>query len=121
MTDFIEDVLLVAEKHGIIARCVREEEPTKGNAHEKQNVHQEGSHKSTSWQVGGSHYKQFNIQPIEFFIENKNVDEFLSICQKDILKYIMRGKGSTQDRIEDFKKAKQFCDFAIEKLVKEAT
>jgi len=50
MTDFIEDVLLVAEKHGIIARCVREEEPTKGNAHEKQNVHQEGSHKSTSWQ-----------------------------------------------------------------------
>jgi hypothetical protein len=45
-------------------------------------------------QVGGSHYKDYNIQPIEFIVANK-----LGFCEGNVVKYITRyaHKGGTQD------------------------
>ena len=45
-------------------------------------------------QVGGNHYKQFAIQPIEFVMANK-----LDYCEANIVKYACRHheKGGLQD------------------------
>jgi hypothetical protein len=48
-------------------------------------------------QVGGSHYKSFKIQPLEFSMANG-----LNACQHTAIKYIVRRKGS---RLEDIDKA----------------
>ena len=64
-------------------------------------------------QVGGSHYKSFKIQPIEFAIANK-----LDFFQKDILKYITRRKGDKAKRIEDLGKARHYIDLYIRAINK---
>jgi len=58
-------------------------------------------------QIGGSHYKDMNIQPIEFIMKNK-----LGFAEGCIIKYICRHpfKGG----IIDLQKAKQNIDFMIE-------
>jgi hypothetical protein len=45
-------------------------------------------------QVGGSHYKDYPIQPIEFVVANK-----LGFCEGNVVKYITRyaHKGGRQD------------------------
>jgi len=47
-----------------------------------------------SKQVGGSHYKDSAIQPIEFILAND-----LGFCEGNVIKYIMRhaNKGGKQD------------------------
>lgn len=50
-----------------------------------------------SYQVGGSHYKDFAIQPIEFITQNK-----LSFCEGNVVKYICR--HSMKGGVEDLKK-----------------
>lgn len=48
-------------------------------------------------QIGGTHYLELTIGPLELAIENK-----LNACQYSAIKYIMRRKG---DRLQDIDKA----------------
>ena len=58
-------------------------------------------------QVGGSHYKDMAIQPMEYSMANK-----LDACQHTAIKYItrFREKGGVQD----LEKAKHVIDMLIE-------
>ena len=58
-------------------------------------------------QVGGDHYKQFKIQPIEFCEING-----LGACQSNIIKYVCRYKFKN-GKI-DLEKAKHCIDLLIE-------
>lgn len=58
-------------------------------------------------QVGGSHYKGFAIQPVEFIHKNN-----LSFIVGNIIKYICRYKD--KNGIEDLKKAKHYLEVLIE-------
>lgn len=60
-------------------------------------------------QIGGTHYKNFAVQPVEFIVKNR-----LSFLQGDIIKRICRyglpgGKGK-----EDLEKIKHEIDLLIE-------
>lgn len=57
-------------------------------------------------QVGGDHYRNFKIQPLEFILANN-----IPFCEGNIIKYLMRKKGS---RLEDLRKAKHYLDILIE-------
>jgi len=63
--------------------------------------------KALDTQVGGGHYKDMAIQPMEYSMKNG-----LDACQHTAIKYIsrFRGKGG----IEDLKKAKHVIDMLIE-------
>ena len=58
-------------------------------------------------QVGGSHYKEMKIQPIEFTMKNN-----LNFCQGNVIKYITRYKN--KNGIKDLEKAKHYIDLLIE-------
>jgi len=62
-------------------------------------------------QIGGSHYKDFKIQPIEFIIANN-----LDFIQGNVVKYICRykHKGGLQDLI----KIKHYLDILISMVEK---
>ena len=62
---------------------------------------------STSYQIGGDHYKGQNIQPIEYIMANE-----LDFCEGNVVKYVTRWKF--KNGIEDLKKARQYLDFLIE-------
>ena len=57
-------------------------------------------------QIGGNHYKDMAIQPIEYTMKNN-----LNFCQGNIVKYISRYKS--KNGIEDLKKAKHYIDLLI--------
>ena len=63
-------------------------------------------------QIGGDHYKDYAIQPVEF-IEANN----LSFAQGCVIKYILRYKD--KNGIEDLKKAKHYIDLIIDNHQKE--
>ena len=56
-------------------------------------------------QVGGSHYKNYPIQPMQFFIQNK-----IPKAVGDIIQDVLRDKG---DRIQNLLKAKHIIDMLI--------
>lgn len=58
-------------------------------------------------QIGGNHYKTFEIQPIEFIHKNN-----LSFIQGNIIKYVCRYRD--KNGIEDLKKARHYIDMLIE-------
>lgn len=58
-------------------------------------------------QIGGTHYKDMPIQPIDFILKNK-----LGFCEGNIIKYVCRHR--TKNGKEDLLKAKQYIDFLIE-------
>ena len=58
-------------------------------------------------QIGGSHYKDLPIQPIEFILKNK-----LGFCEGCIIKYICRYKN--KNGLEDLKKAKHYIEMLIQ-------
>lgn len=60
-----------------------------------------------SQQVGGGHYKDMAIQPIEFTHKNN-----LNFCQGNIIKYVTRYKN--KNGIEDLRKAKHYIELLIE-------
>jgi hypothetical protein len=60
-----------------------------------------------SVQVGGNHYKDMKIQPIEFTMKNN-----LNFCQGNVIKYVTRYKH--KNGIEDLKKAKHYIDLIID-------
>jgi hypothetical protein len=59
-------------------------------------------------QIDGSHYKDFEIQPIEFTFKNG-----FNFCQGNVIKYISRynKKGSA---LKDLNKIKHYVDLLIE-------
>lgn len=58
-------------------------------------------------QVGGSHYKDMQIQPIEFILANN-----LGFCVGNCIKYLCRYKHKNGK--EDLLKAKHYIDLLIE-------
>lgn len=64
-------------------------------------------------QVGGNHYKDFTIQPIEFFIANN-----LPFVEASIIKYVCR--HSFKNGKEDLQKAIHLLEILIEKVYNES-
>lgn len=64
----------------------------------------------SSWdqQVGGDHYKQLKIQPLEYALEND-----LGICEHAVIKYVSRWRD--KGGIEDLRKAKHYIDLLIQR------
>jgi len=60
-------------------------------------------------QIGGSHYKNFVIQPYEFISKNN-----LSFFQGNVVKYVCRYLH--KNKIQDLEKIKHYCDLEIKKL-----
>ena len=58
-------------------------------------------------QVGGNHYKEFKIQPLQYALENN-----LGICEHAVIKYISRWRS--KGGIEDLRKARHYIDMMIE-------
>ena len=63
--------------------------------------------KATERQIGGNHYKDFKIQPIEFITKNK-----LSFIQGNIIKYVCRFDKKNGN--EDIDKAIHYCELLKE-------
>ena len=63
--------------------------------------------RATERQIGGKHYKDFKIQPIEFITKNK-----LSFIQGNIIKYVCR--FDKKNGIEDIDKAIHYCELLKE-------
>jgi len=58
-------------------------------------------------QVGGGHYKDFPIQPIEFIHKNG-----IGFCEGNAIKYLCRWRD--KNGIQDLEKAKHYIDLLIE-------
>lgn len=63
--------------------------------------------KALETQIGGNHYKDMNIQPLEFIMANN-----LPYCEANIIKYICRYKS--KNGIQDLNKARHYLDILIE-------
>jgi hypothetical protein len=74
---------------------------------EKNLVENKDNKTALDTQVGGNHYKQFKIQPIEFCQKNR-----LPACESNIIKYVCR--HSFKNGLEDLKKAKHCIDLLIQ-------
>jgi len=61
---------------------------------------------SLSEQVGGSHYKDMKIQPVEFIHANG-----IGYIEGAVIKYVCRWRN--KNGIEDLKKAKHFLEILI--------
>lgn len=57
-------------------------------------------------QVGGNHYKNLRIQPIEFIHANK-----IPFCEANAIKYLCRHKE--KNGVQDLLKAKHYIDILI--------
>ena len=60
-------------------------------------------------QIGGSHYKQFFIQPWTFIRKNG-----LNPFQANVIKYVCRYQH--KNGIEDLEKIKHYCELEIKKM-----
>jgi hypothetical protein len=67
--------------------------------------------KASTTQVGGSHYKDMAIQPIDFILANG-----LGYCEANVVKYICRHEK--KNGLQDLEKAKHYIDLIIEKKYK---
>ena len=63
--------------------------------------------KALDTQIGGNHYKNLKIQPIEYIMANN-----LNYCQGNAIKYLTRYKD--KNGLEDLKKAKHYIDILIQ-------
>ena len=61
------------------------------------------------YQVGGSHYKNKGIQPIDYIMSNR-----LDFCEGCVVKYISRWRD--KGGIDDLHKAKHYIEFLIERV-----
>jgi hypothetical protein len=57
-------------------------------------------------QVGGDHYKQMKIQPVEFICENN-----MPYCEANVVKYISRHKS--KNGAQDVRKAIHYCELIL--------
>lgn len=62
-------------------------------------------------QIGGDHYKQLKIQVWDFVAAND-----LDFFQGNAIKYIVRKKGTLENRIKDYQKAIHYLEKKIELL-----
>lgn len=69
------------------------------------------SEKALDKQIGGSHYKDLKIQPIEYILSNN-----IGYAEGCVLKYISRWQS--KNGIQDLKKARHYLDLLIEHLEK---
>ena len=79
-------------------------------SHAQSNSNKEG-YKIMSYlnkQVGGDHYKENAIQPIQYILSNN-----LDFCEGNIVKYATRWRE--KGGVEDLRKIKHYCDFLIER------
>lgn len=58
-------------------------------------------------QVGGNHYKKYNIQPVEFIMENN-----IGYMEGNVIKYVVRHKD--KGGIADLEKAMHYLQMLIE-------
>jgi hypothetical protein len=65
--------------------------------------------KSLEKQVGGSHYKNMSIQPVEFILANE-----LGFCEGNIIKYTCRYKQ--KGGVQDLEKVIHYTQMLIDKL-----
>ena len=63
--------------------------------------------KSLSKQIGGDHYRNMKIQPIEYIIANN-----IPFIEGSIIKYISRHRY--KNHVEDLKKAKHMIEILAE-------
>jgi hypothetical protein len=63
--------------------------------------------KSFKKQVGGSHYKNYKIQPVEFIIKNN-----IGFVEGNIIKYVLRFKE--KGGVQDLLKAKHYIELLID-------
>ena len=70
------------------------------------------SEKALDKQIGGNHYKDSKIQPIEYILENN-----IGYVEGNVIKYVSRWKQ--KNGIQDLKKARHYLDLLIEHLEKE--
>ena len=63
--------------------------------------------KALDGQVGGSHYRDMKIQPIEFIFAND-----LGFAEGSVVKYVCRWQA--KGGIEDLRKAKHYIELLIE-------
>jgi hypothetical protein len=63
-------------------------------------------------QVGGNHYKDMKIQPVEYIIQNN-----IGYLEGNVIKYISRYKQ--KNGINDLRKARHYIDMLIEIEAKE--
>jgi carbonic anhydrase/acetyltransferase-like protein (isoleucine patch superfamily) len=71
-----------------------------------------GGPPASSKQVGGTHYKDLAIQPVEYCQRNN-----LGFCESSVVKYVTRHKAKAG--VEDLKKARHFIDLLIEMTEKD--
>ena len=64
--------------------------------------------KPSEKQIGGSHYKDCAIQPVDYIVENK-----LDFLEGNMVKYITRHK--TKNGIEDIRKVIHYAELILEK------
>ena len=64
--------------------------------------------KATLKQVGGSHYKDCVIQPVDYIVKNN-----LDFLEGNVVKYITRHK--TKNGIEDIRKVIHYAELILEK------
>ena len=57
-------------------------------------------------QVGGSHYKDLKIQPVEFIHANN-----IQFCEANAIKYLCRHRA--KNGLQDLEKAKHYIDLLI--------
>lgn len=60
-------------------------------------------------QVGGSHYKEMKIQPIDYIVENE-----IPYREANVIKYVSRYKS--KNGLEDLQKARHYLDLLIESM-----
>jgi hypothetical protein len=63
--------------------------------------------KSYKKQVGGSHYKKYKIQPIEFIVKNN-----IGFVEGNVIKYVLRFKE--KGGVLDLEKAKHYIELLID-------
>ena len=63
--------------------------------------------KPSDKQIGGSHYKDFKIMPIEYITQNK-----LDFCEGNIVKYISRHEK--KNGAEDIRKVIHYAELILE-------
>lgn len=61
------------------------------------------------YQIGGQHYKNKGIQPIEYIMSNG-----LDFCEGNVVKYVSRWRD--KNGLDDLLKARHYIDFLIERV-----
>lgn len=64
-------------------------------------------------QIGGKHYKELAIQPVEYIHANQ-----LGFCEGNVVKYVSRWRA--KNGIDDLRKARHYIELLIELEMKRA-